>query len=255
MTSFVETAAGDRVAYDSYGEGSAVVFVAGAGPSRETDPITTQTAKQLAGEGFTAIVYDRLGRGESLVDGPIHLDRELEALGALLQLTGPAVLVGHSSGCAIALKAAVDGMPVAGLVLWEAPIGAIVGGAQPWSDELGRRIDAGALESAQEHYMKDMPPEWLEAAKNSPAWPVIVQRVVSLRADAEALGWAESAGLGGIHVPVAVLVGEDTVPGMTESAQKLAAAIPGATRATRPGKNHAWEPLPMAQFIAGFAKG
>ena len=38
MTDFTTTARGDRVAYDRYGSGPGLVFVAGAGPSRAVDP-------------------------------------------------------------------------------------------------------------------------------------------------------------------------------------------------------------------------
>ena len=41
MTEFVTTSNGDRVAYDLYGSGPGLVFVAGAGPFRAIDPDTT----------------------------------------------------------------------------------------------------------------------------------------------------------------------------------------------------------------------
>ncbi len=88
MTDFVTTGRGDRVAYDRHGPaggGPALVFVAGAGPSRETDPVTTATARLVADAGVTALVLDRLGRGESVGLSPtpgsvLDLDRELEAV-------------------------------------------------------------------------------------------------------------------------------------------------------------------------------
>lgn len=45
MTEFTTTVRGDRVAYDLYGSGPAIIFVAGAGPFRATDQWTTETAK------------------------------------------------------------------------------------------------------------------------------------------------------------------------------------------------------------------
>ncbi len=65
MTDFTTTARGDRVAYDRYGSGPGLVFIAGAGPFRAVDPITTETAERAADLGVTAVVFDRLGRGES----------------------------------------------------------------------------------------------------------------------------------------------------------------------------------------------
>ena len=106
---------------------------------------------------------------------------------------GRAVLCGHSSGCTISLAAADRGLAVNGLALWEAPIGGTVGGVGPWVAEVERRIDAGDLEGALVHYMKDMPPEWLEEARHDPGFPEYVAQVVSYVADGESLVWAESA--------------------------------------------------------------
>src|SRR5688500_13356415 len=114
MTSILTTARGDRVAYDRSGDGPALVFVAGAGPYRAGDPSTTETAERAAERGITTIVFDRLGRGESPADGMLDLDRELEAIAALIDVAGGrAVLCGHSSGGSIVLAAAVRGLPVA----------------------------------------------------------------------------------------------------------------------------------------------
>ena len=62
VTGTATTAGGDRVTYDLRGTGPAVVFVAGAGPFRAVDPITTRTAELLADAGVTTVVFDRLGR-------------------------------------------------------------------------------------------------------------------------------------------------------------------------------------------------
>lgn len=48
MTITLTTPRGDRVAFDRYGDGPALVFIAGAGPYRAGDPITTETAERAA---------------------------------------------------------------------------------------------------------------------------------------------------------------------------------------------------------------
>lgn len=203
------------------------------------------------------MVYDRLGRGESPADGVIDLDRELAALHALIEVAGGrAVLCGHSSGCSIALRAAVAGLPVAGLALWEAPLVPETDDTDEWVAEVLRRLDAGDLEGAQTYYMKDMPPEWLEELRQTPVWPVMVSQAQSLRADAQSLEWATSAALadllGGISVPVLAMVGTSTFPEMTASADAVVAAVPGAVRAEVPGADHTWEPEAMAARLASF---
>ena len=107
MTEVTTTARGDRVAYDRYGDGPGLVFVAGAGPFRAIDPVTTETARRAGDLGVTAVVFDRLGRGESTASGVLDLDRELDAIAAAIEVAGGrAVLCGHSSGCSFALRGA-----------------------------------------------------------------------------------------------------------------------------------------------------
>ncbi|MGW4928348.1 alpha/beta fold hydrolase [Agromyces sp. NPDC004153] len=257
MSEYVTTTFGDRVAYDRRGSGPALVFVAGAGPYRAIDPWTTETAELMAETGVQTVVYDRLGRGESMAEGRIDLDRDLAALAALIEVVGgSAVLCGHSSGCSISLMAAVRGLPVTGLVLWEPPFGAVDGGAREWADEVERRIDSGDLEGALEHYMKDMPPEWLEGARQSPDYPLYVSQVVSYRADGASLAWVESAPLaellGDLRMPVEVLLGEETFPELFDAAEAIVAAVPGARWRQVPGADHSWEPGAMARELTEF---
>ncbi|WP_026818776.1 alpha/beta fold hydrolase [Arthrobacter castelli] len=259
MTEFTTTARGDRVAYDLYGSGPAIIFVAGAGPYRAVDPSTTETAQQAAGHGVTALVFDRLGRGESDAEGALTLERELDAIAALLDVVGgSAVLCGHSSGCSISLRAAADGLPVEGLALWEAPLAGDAADTQAWSDHIEKLIDAGRLEGAKEHYMKDMPPEWLAGAKASPEWPEIAAGVVSTRADAQSMAWAirglERANLGDIRVPVLAMYGTETFGEMTTAAERIVRTLPDAVMKEMPGAQHSWEPEPMAAELAAFAK-
>ena len=256
-TTAATTAQGDRVTYDLRGTGPALVFVAGAGPYRATDPYTTETAERLAALGLTTVVFDRLGRGDSLADGRLDLDRELAAVAAMIDVAGgSAVLCGHSSGCAVSLRAAAQGLPVAGLALWEAPLETSADETAAWAAEIERRMDAGDLEGATEHFMKDMPPEWLAGAKSSPDWPAIAASVVSQRADAQALAWAtralEDGGLRDLDVPLLAMTGVQTFPGMPEAAQHLADAVPDGTAETVPGAGHTWEPEAMADRLARF---
>ena len=257
MSSFVTTALNDRIAFDRRGEGPAIVFVAGAGPWREIDPSTTQTADLLAEQGFTTVVYDRLGRGESTGEAPITVDRELSAIAALLGKVGESVvLCGHSSGCSLSLLAAARGLPVAGLALWEAPLAPPNSGARELADELRALLAAGQLDRALSLYMRDMPPEILEVVKSIPA---MVDQAASLQPDADSLAWAESAPhaelFANIRVPVLALVGTSSYDEvMVPAAESIIAASPGAEWRRIPGAEHTWEPAPMAVELADFAR-
>lgn len=259
MSETVTTARGDVVVFDHHGpEGApAAVFIAGAGPYRATDEVTTATARILADAGVQSTVHDRLGRGESVVSGPIDLDRELEAIAALVErVGGRAVLVGHSSGCTIALAAAARGIPATALAVHEAPLTESPEGVADWWGRCAAFIEAGDLEGALETYMEDMPPEWLDGARHTPGFPTMVAQVVSYGPDGESLVWATSAPLEvrlrDVRVPVVATVGAETFPGMTEAAASIAAATGGQSR-TVAGAWHAWEPAAMAAVIAELA--
>lgn len=175
------------------------------------------------------------------------------------EVGGSAVLCGHSSGCSIALAAAARGLPVAGLALWEAPIAGDPAAATEWASEFLRLLDAGEVEPALEWYMKDMPPEWLAGAKQSPGYPHMVAAIGSQRADAESLAWAASAPhtelFGTIGVPVLTMHGEQTFDEMIASSADISASIDGAVTKIMPGAHHSWEPAPMAEELARFTIG
>jgi pimeloyl-ACP methyl ester carboxylesterase len=261
----VTTSRGDEVAYDAVGDGPTVVLVSGAGSLRG-DAGVAETATLLAGAGVRAVVPDRLGRlgpgsgGGGGAEGPFDLDRELEVLRAVVaENGGRAVLCGHSSGCSISLRAAAAGLPVAGLVLWEAPLAATAGRTAAWSSGLDERLDAGELEAAQEWYMRDMPPEWLAGAKASPAWPAIYAASVGLRADAQSLAWATAALESGrlrdeVTVPVLAVYGTSTFPEMPEAAQRVASVLPQTEVREVGGAHHAWDPAAFAPVLASFTK-
>ncbi|MCK9793168.1 alpha/beta hydrolase [Isoptericola sp. 4D.3] len=192
--------------------------------------------------------------------GRLDLDRELEAVAAVLDVAGgAAVLCGHSSGCAISLRAAAAGLPVAGLALWEAPLETSADETAAWAVQIERRIDAGDLEGATEHFMKDMPPEWLAGAKASSEWSAIAASVVSQRADAQALAWAtrtlEDDGFAGLDLPLLAMTGARTFPGMPEAARSLADAVPDGEAETVDGADHSWDPEAMAERLARFVLG
>lgn len=257
MTEIATTSQGDRVAYDRYGNGPGLVFVAGAGPFRAGDPVTTQTAQLAAEAGLTTIVFDRLGRGESPADGALTLGRELAAVEAMIEVAGgSAALCGHSSGCTIALAAANAGLPVTGLVLWEAPLGDEAEKVRGWVARFEQRLDAEDYVGATETYMEDMPPEWLDGMRASPEFERWARMSASQRADARSLLWATEAiddgSLARVGVPVLATYGTSTFPMMPAAADLLAAVLPRASVSAVPGAQHSWEPGPMAEELSRF---
>ena len=123
MTEFVTSADGTVIAFDRTGEGPPMILVGGATQFRAFDVTTIELAHQLAARGFTAVNYDRRGRGESTDTPPFAIEREIEDIDALVaEVGGSAALYGSSSGAALCLWAAATGVAVTKLVLWEPPL-------------------------------------------------------------------------------------------------------------------------------------
>ena len=114
-----KSADGTVIAYDRTGDGPALVVTVGAFCTRHTF-VAPDELKQR----FTVVTYDRRGRGDSGDTEPFAPNKEYADLAAVAAATGPEppfVLYGHSSGAAIALRAAAAGLPVTGIVAYEAP--------------------------------------------------------------------------------------------------------------------------------------
>src|SRR5690606_3414636 len=72
---------------------------------------------------FTVFAYDRRGRGESGDTLPYAVEREIEDIEALIQTAGgEAFLFGTSSGAVLALRAAMHGLNIPKLALYEPPL-------------------------------------------------------------------------------------------------------------------------------------
>ena len=121
---------GTNIAYDKYGEGPVIIIVGGAFQHRAIDlNIATlklnQQHQQLAyllAQFFTVIHYDRRGRGDSGDTLPYAVEREIEDIEALINEMGEsAYLFGMSSGGVLALEAAVQGLNIKKLAVYEPP--------------------------------------------------------------------------------------------------------------------------------------
>jgi pimeloyl-ACP methyl ester carboxylesterase len=114
----VKSADGTVIAYDRTGDGPALVVSMGAFCTRQSF-VPPDELKQR----FTVVTYDRRGRGDSGDTAPFAPEKESADLAAVAAATGhePPSVFGHSSGAAIALRAAAAGMPIAGIVAYEAP--------------------------------------------------------------------------------------------------------------------------------------
>src|SRR5215216_4286010 len=95
---------GTEIAYDKVGQGPLIILVDGVTASRSMSG-ADKIANILAPD-FTVIYYDRRGRGDSTDTEPFSVDREIEDIEALIDVSGGSAYVyGISSGGALALHA------------------------------------------------------------------------------------------------------------------------------------------------------
>ena len=114
----VHSSDGTAIAFDRLGDGPPVVLMCGA----STDRMANAPLARLLAERFTVFNYDRRGRGDSDDTAPYAVEREVEDIGAVIDVAGGSAFVyGTSSVAALALEAAASGLAVRKRALWEPP--------------------------------------------------------------------------------------------------------------------------------------
>jgi pimeloyl-ACP methyl ester carboxylesterase len=243
----VTSADGTVIAYDRVGDGPVLIVSVGALCTRTTFVAPPDLARQ-----FTVVTYDRRGRGDSGAPGvpgdpgPFAAEREYEDLAAVAAATGTGTpfVFGHSSGAAIALRAAAAGLPVAGIVAYEAPFGND-DTPRPEADPAerirdlvaaGRNRDAVAFWMTEVTRLPDLTPAQLDGA----AWVTDLEPLAAtLPYDlAVTAGGVPQAELGKITAPVLILGGSDSPAWFRRSVAEQAAAIPGAQLRMLDGFGH-----------------
>ncbi|GAB3618505.1 alpha/beta hydrolase [Okibacterium endophyticum] len=252
MHGVATSADGTRIGYEKHGTGPCLILVTGATQYRAIDSGTRELARALA-DSFTVAVYDRRGRGESCDTPPYAVEREIEDIAALISMRGGEVrLFGHSSGAVLAVEAALAGLPISRLALYEPPLSSEDGGtsAGTESDDYERRlnehIDAGRHEQALVQFMVEavgLPPEVPEQMKQSPMWPDLVAVAPTLRYDHAIMDRVAGSALDdgrwrSVTQPALVIDGDASQPFMRAAAERAARALPNAERVTLPGQDH-----------------
>jgi pimeloyl-ACP methyl ester carboxylesterase len=89
---------------------------------------------KLLSTSFTAVTYDRRGRGDSGDNQPCAVEREIEDIEALIDAVGGfAYLYGVSSGGCLVLEAAIKlGGKVKKISVYEPPCKSGVGALEEW---------------------------------------------------------------------------------------------------------------------------
>jgi pimeloyl-ACP methyl ester carboxylesterase len=210
---------------------------------------------------FTVFTYDRRGRGASTDTPPYRPDREVEDLAAVIGAAGGTAFVyGHSSGAALAFRAAAAGLPIRALAAYEAPF--IVDGTRERPDpDLERRVrdlpGAGEKGRAVELFLSQVayvPEDIIALMRNSPMWAGMEALAHTLHTDIavcrdQSLPTGE---LGKITVPVLVLGGANSPEWFRRTVEATANAIPDGRLDYLDGQEHTASPSVLAPVLAEF---
>jgi pimeloyl-ACP methyl ester carboxylesterase len=245
---------GTRIAFDRTGAGPALVLVNGAFNDR------SMTAEKAAGLGayFTAVSYDRRGRGDSGDALPYAVEREVEDLAAVIEAVGGAHVYGMSSGAALSLVAAAAGVPMTGLVVFEPPYR--LPGAPPAPERyLERMTEFGAARrsvDAARLFMEavGMPPEAFDGMLQTPEWPTFAAMAHTLAYDAAVMD--DSAVpeelLARVPVPTIALASSASPDWLRGGAEAVGKFVPGARYRQVDGVFHDAPPEIVGPIITEF---
>jgi pimeloyl-ACP methyl ester carboxylesterase len=146
MTSTISTsrtfisADGSTVAYQTVGQGPAVIVVPGALSTAET----YAAFATALGRHFTVHTLERRGRGLSVPQGHDYsLAKEREDLLALQRITGATLLVGHSYGGLICLESARNQPVFTRVAVYEPGVSIDGSINMSWMDAYGRCLARG----------------------------------------------------------------------------------------------------------------
>ena len=257
----VTSADGTKIAFEAVGTGPTVILVGGAFCDHNA---TTALAEALA-LNFTAVSYDRRGRGESGDQLPYAVEREVEDIAALIAHFGAtAHLHGISSGGALCLKAAAT-LPIESVSVLEPPYR--VDPSAPavpkgYTDTIIELTSTNRRGEAVAYFMTKavgQPQEAVEAAKTQPMWPALEAMAHTLAYDAHVMGGDESLlpteFLTGLDVRILGLYSTASPPWMAAGAEAIAKTAPNASVQGLAGTFHEVPAETLAPVLTAFYRG
>jgi pimeloyl-ACP methyl ester carboxylesterase len=256
----VKSKDGTPIAFDQVGAGPPVILVVGAFNERSTG---APLAEVLAPD-FTAITYDRRGRGASGDTAPYAVEREIEDLDALIDAAGGAASVfGYSSGAALGLKAAAAGSAITRLAMYDLPPVIDDGRPRESADHaarLGELIAAGRRGDAVEYFqarLVGLPDEVVAQLRHAPFRPALEAIAHTLVYEAMIVGdrWLPTDLATSITVPTFAVAAGAGSPLLPATAHALAAAVPNARALVLDGQTHDIDPNVLGPVLKDFFAG
>jgi pimeloyl-ACP methyl ester carboxylesterase len=259
----VRSADGTTIAFETAGEGPPLILVGGAFCDRSARASGTPLAALLA-HRYAVISYDRRGRGDSTDSASWSIDRELTDLSALIELAGGRAFVfGNSSGGLLALAAAVRGMSISQLVLFEPPVILDANRATSFF-ALAQQLDAEARAERRSEAVAlyftsvmQMPEPAVAQMRNAPIWSELERLAHTLSYDLRitASVAAKLEQLASVRSSTLVMAGSQCPAWLREAIETLTCAIPHARYRTLERQTHAVDPEALATAIAAHLAG
>jgi len=265
----VTSADGTRIALERTGSGAPVILVGGAFNDRST---VAALAATLAPD-FTAITYDRRGRGDSTNnDGDFDVNREFDDLAAVIERAsddGPASgmvsVFGHSSGGVLAIEAALRGLPVERLAVYEPSYIPASARPQPGADlyeRLVRLIGQDQRDDAVTLFQTEavgLPAAMIEGMQASDFWGWFTGLAHTLPYDVALHGDYEPpvGRLAGLGIPVLAVDGSQSPQWIRTGTRAVAEAVPGGRYVTLEGQDHGvlHHPEALRPVLSAFLTG
>lgn len=258
------SADGTRIAYERFGTGEPLVVLGGALSDRRGASHLVPHLASWCGP----VTVDRRGRGDSGgADAPYHPAREVEDVAALISALGADGMVnvhGHSGGAVLALRAAMAGVPMRRLSLYEPPF-VIPGTRAPldagMAERLAALVTAGDRDTAVRTFLEEatlMPEPVVDSLEASPAWPRMLELAHTVALDSALVGdgaLPTAEELRGLGVPVLVMIGGASPAWIRASGRALAESLPSAELADLPGQTHQAAPEMLAWHLKSFLAG
>lgn len=247
---------GTRISYEQFGDsGPAAIFVGGnLDDGAESAPLAAELAAT-----HRVFNFARRGRADSGDTPPYGVMREIEDIAALIQNAGGAAhLYGVSSGGSLALEAAMAGLPVRSVAVYEVPYDLVDDTPRQQAEYIAERdalLAAGRRGDAVAAFMRlaGSTEDDIEGARNSPYWPALKRIAPTLAYDAACLGTRQPPldRLALLSVPVLVITG-GSVPPFEQAADAMSQALPAGKRVTLRGQAHVVDPKVLAPVLQEF---
>lgn len=257
-TGIVRSNDGTSIAFERSGEGPPLVLVGGALTDRSAGaPLAAHLAPH-----FTVYTYDRRGRGESGDTEPYAVEREFDDLEAIIdEVGGSAFVFGMSSGAILALEAAIRGLAIERLALYEPPYRVDEGAPRPPPDfatQLEAHLADGRRGDAVERFLTEavgMPADAVGGMRNGPMWPALEELAPTLVYDLTVVGDGSlpTARLESVAASTLVMDGTESPAWARHAAQALANALPDSQYRSLEGQTHEVTPDALAPVVAEFS--